>query len=111
MTRKWNRIITAAFCAGVLGQAWAQTPQFATLDIEWENVVIYADNLADRSRLATAPNAVNVNLRNFMPLITIGDIVSVNGRPARGSWVAKGQFIMLVPSPMRGRALGDLGGG
>ena len=82
MTREWNRIITAAFCAVTFGQAWAQTTQFATLDIEWENVIIYADNLADRSKLATAPNAVNVNLRNFMPLITIGDIVSVNGRPA-----------------------------
>ena len=111
MTRTWNRIITAAFAAIALGQAWAQTTQFATLDIEWENVVIYADNLADRSKLATAPNAVNVNLRNFMPLITIGDIVSVNGRPARGFWVAKGQFIMLFPSPMPGQAIGDLGRG
>jgi hypothetical protein len=111
MTREWNRIITSAFCAIAFGQAWAQTPQFATLDIEWENVIIYADNLADRSKLATAPNPVNVNLRNFMPLITIGDIVSVNGRPARGSWVAKGQFIMLVPSPTPGQAIGDLGRG
>ena len=90
MTRKWDRILTALFWAVTTGPAWAQTTQFATLDIEWENVIIYADNLADRSKLATAPNAVNVNLRNFMPLITIGDIVSVNGRPTRGSWVAQG---------------------
>jgi len=111
MTKTWDRIITAAFCIVALGQALAQTPPFATLDVEWENGVIYTDNLADRSKLATAPNIVNVNLRNFMPLIAIADIVSVNGRPARGSWVGRGQFMMVVPSPMPGQAIGDLGRG
>ena len=85
-----NSIRIAVFCALVLGQARAQTPQFVTLDIEWENFVIYADNLPDPSRLVTSPNTVNVNIRNFMPLIAIADIVSVNGKPASGSWAATG---------------------
>src|SRR5260370_5355252 len=41
---------------------------------------------------------VNANLRNFMTAILMGDIVSVNGRPAKGSVVVRSQVIMLVPS-------------
>ena len=106
-TSKWNRILTAAFCAVAFVQAWAQTPQFATLDIEAENFVGYVNDLADPSKLAMSPNIVTGNIRNFMTNIFIGDIVSVNGRPAKGDWIARGQFIMLVPNPMPGQAIGD----
>src|SRR5260370_13165343 len=43
-----------------------------------------------------------------MTNIFIGDIVSVNGRPAKGDWIARGQFTMLGPSPMPGQAIGDI---
>src|SRR6266849_5890338 len=104
MIRKWNRIITAALCAAAFGRAWAQAPQFAVLDIEYENFVNYVNDVGDPSKLVTSPNVVNATVRNFMMNIFIGDIVSVNGRPAKGSIVLRGQFVMFPGSnPMPGQ--------
>src|SRR5262249_39312333 len=111
MVRKSNPFITAALCVFALGRAWAQSPKFATLDIEWENYVGYTNDLADPSRFGMLPNMVNPNIRNFMTSVLVADIVSVNGRPAKGSWVARGEIIMLVPSPTPGQAIGDIGRG
>jgi hypothetical protein len=108
MIRKWNRIITAALCAAVFGRAWAQAPQFAVLDIEYENFVNYVNDVGDPSKLVTSPNVANATARNFMTNIFIGDIVSVNGRPAKGSIVLRGQFVMLVPNPVPGQAIADI---
>jgi uncharacterized protein (TIGR03437 family) len=104
-------LITVALCAVAFGRAWAEAPQFTTLEIEWENYVAYANNLADPSKLATSANMVNANIRSFMTAVLIADIVSVNGKPARGSWVFRNQFILLFPSPMPGQAIGDIGRG
>jgi hypothetical protein len=111
VTRNWKPYIIAAICAIAALQAWAQAPQPVTLDIEWENFVIYADNLSDPAKLVTSPSIANVNVRNFMPLIAIGDIVAVNGRPVRGTWVSRGHLIMAFPNAMPGQAIGDLGRG
>jgi hypothetical protein len=81
------------------------------LDIEWENAVGYIDDLADPSKLVTSPGMLTANIRNFMPFIAIADIVSVNGKPAKGSWVLGGRIIQLVPIPSPGQAIGDLGRG
>jgi len=107
----WKSLLTAALCAVVLRQASAQAPQITTLDIEWENAVVYTDNLADPAKLVTSANAVNLSLRNFMPNITIADIKSVNGKPAAGYWASKARFIMLSPNPTPGQAIGDTGRG
>ncbi len=80
MIGKRKVFVTAAVCAA-FGRAWAQAPQFATLDIEWENAVGYVD-------------VVSPNPRTFMPFYGIADIVSVNGKPDRGSWVLGGRLIL-----------------
>ncbi len=112
MTRNLKLFIAAALCAAAFGRAWAQAPQFATLDIEFENAVGYGDNVADPSQRATSPNPVTpTSIINLTPFVGIADIVSVNGKPAKGSWVLGGRIIQLVPSPMPGQAIGDLGRG
>jgi hypothetical protein len=76
VSRKWKRIIIATCCVVAVAQCWAQAPQFATLDIEWENGVSYANNLSDlvidwlvgnrRSRMCsprTTANSVNRRAR------------------------------------------------
>jgi hypothetical protein len=40
-------VIAAALCAFAVGKAWAQAPEPAILDIEWENSVAYFDDVAD----------------------------------------------------------------
>src|ERR1700732_1935514 len=109
MTRKkWKSLITAALCAVFFGRAWAQEPRVATLDIAWENAVVYIDDLADPAKLVASPNPVTPNVRNFMTFMAIGDIVSVNGKPAKGAWVNGGRLVQLVRSPAPGQAIGDL---
>jgi len=90
MIEKRKVFVTAAVFCAAFGRAWAQAPQFATLDIEWENAVGYVD-------------VVSPNPRTFMPFYGIADIVSVNGKPARGSWVLGGRLIARFPTPMPGR--------
>lgn len=107
-----NRVaFTVVACAVSLIRAWAQAPQQSILDIEWENAVGYIDDLADPSKLVTSSSVASANIRNFMPLFSIGDIVSVNGKPAKGSWVLGGRIVQLVPGPLPGQAIGDLGRG
>src|SRR5262245_10566004 len=105
MIRKWKPYIAAAICAIVAGQARAQGPRVATLDIEWENAVVYGDNLGDPSKFATSPDMVGpyTNVRNFASFIVFGDIISVNGKPARGAFVDGGRQIVLIRSPAPGQ--------
>jgi hypothetical protein len=89
--------------------AFAQAP--VTLEIEWEDSVSYIDDLADPSKLVTSPSPVTASVRNFMTFIAIADIVSVNGKPARGSWVFRGRLIQLFSNATPGQAIGDIGRG
>ena len=109
MTRTWKTIIAAALCALAYRHGWAQAPEFAVLDVEWENSVAYFDDVADASRLVTSPGPVATTFRNFMQLLVIADIVSVNGKPARGSLIFATRLIQALPNPSPGQAIGDLG--
>lgn len=109
MTTKRKAYITAALCAAGFGRAWAQAPQVATLDIAWENGVTYGDDVGDPSRFATSPNPpVLGNPKNFVSFVVIGDIVSINGKPAKGSFVDGGRGIFLLRNPMPGQSISDL---
>jgi hypothetical protein len=43
-----------------------------------------------------------------MPFLAIGDIISVNGKPAKGSWVDSGRLVQLFRNPAVGQAISDL---
>ena len=100
MFREWMRVAAAVLCATAAQPAQGQ--QFTTSEIEWENGVNYFADTADLSKLAASPGAVNPRIRNFMHGTAIADIVSVNGKPAKGSWVGRAQLVMLVPNPAAG---------
>jgi hypothetical protein len=109
MMQTFKSLAMVTLCAVAFGKGWAQTPDFAVLDIEWENSVAYIDDLADSSRLVTSTSPAPTTVRNFMQALAIADIVAVNGRPARGSWVYSVRIIQLFPNPTPGQAIGDLG--
>ena len=110
MIRHWKLSIALALCPLAWQQAGAQPPEFVTLEIGWENSVSYTDIFADPSKLASSPNPTNSlpSLRNFMTFVQIGDIVSVNGKPASGSWAAMGRYLFLGRNPMPGQAIADV---
>ena len=94
-----------AYCQWALGQAAPAT----ILDIELANFVVYFSDVTDYSRLATDPNRTTVTQpRNFSRGIGIADIVSVNGRPAKGVMTEqRTQFnLRVIPTP--GQAIADL---
>jgi len=94
-----------AYCQWALGQAAPAT----ILDIELANFVVYFSDVTDYSRLATDPNRTTVTQpRNFSRAIGIADIVSVNGKPAKGVMTEQRTQFNLRVNPTPGQAIADL---
>lgn len=97
-------LVTAACCS----LASAQAPVILTIDTE--NVVEYQADTADASKYATNPNiAPAAPVRNFTPATPLGDIVAVNGQPAKGLYASRVASIITspTPDPMLGGAIAD----
>jgi hypothetical protein len=89
----------------ILGQ---QGPP-ALLTIEFENNVLYNQDTSDVSKFATDPGKTTAApSKNFVSVVSIADIVSVNGRPAKGVFFRERRIISLTPSPNPGQAIADL---
>lgn len=102
--------VAAGLLAGITPKALAQEPlqQPATiLEIQLQNDVLYWDDLADPSKLANSSDISRPAGRNFMRWITIADIVSVNGQPAKGVLISRGTAVGLTTNPGPGQAVAD----
>lgn len=106
---------TSTFCgfAALAAMAAAQTQPATVLEIESENYVVYYDDVGDRSKLGTsaamAPVAPNFNWV-FKWFVGIGDIVAVNGKPAKGLRISRGMPPRYTTQYTPGRATADLSG-
>jgi hypothetical protein len=103
-TLAFTALSAVAICPWAFGQAAPAT----ILDIELANYVVYFSDVTDYSRLATDSNRTTVTQpRNFSRAIGIADIVSVNGKPAKGVMTERRiQFIRRV-NPTPGQAIAD----
>jgi hypothetical protein len=80
----------------------------ATLEIDTANVVIYRHDVFDPTRVATEPSPTSpLPLRTFMQVTWIGDVVAVNGIPAKGTLTVRGTFVAVNPSPNAGTGIAD----
>ncbi|MBI5087120.1 MAG: hypothetical protein HZB13_21290 [Acidobacteria bacterium] len=106
-------ISLALFTAAALAQP-AQPP-VTILEIDMENVVNYVDDLADPSKKATSPavSPISPNLIwAYKMNLTQGDIVAVNGKPAKGLFVQQyGTRVVAATTLTPGSSIADLGGG
>jgi hypothetical protein len=93
-------------------QAPAQSPRVAVLDVLVENVVIYRLDTTDPTAFGTAkgPTTAAPN-RSFQEFVGIGDIVSVNGKPAKGAWTNRGHTATFSPSPAPGESIANVATG
>jgi len=80
-----------------------------TLVVELTNVVEYQVDVSDLSKWGTNPNVTQGLILMGMgvgcagvPIVAYGDIISVNGQPARGSYVGRGTAVCLSPTPTAG---------
>ena len=98
-------LLMAAYCNLALGQ----TPPHTILNIEVQNIVIYVNDVSDVATFATKANVTPAAApRNFGESILIGDIVSVNGQPAKGVTVHNLRTINLRTAPTPGQAIADV---
>jgi hypothetical protein len=105
----WVTVCLAAWAQMGLGQA----PPPVILQIDLDNVVFYWDDLSDRTKLATdagvttwTPNTFGQ--ATFQQNVWLADIVAVNGKPVKGTFVSRSQNLNLSPNPAAGQAIGDI---
>ena len=102
-------LIIAASCALCFKGAFAQVPFSTTLELDVENIVSYASDLFDASKFAIDPTLTTAApVRNFQFVMAIGDIVAVNGEPAKGSMIARQQAVAVSPTPSPGQGIADI---
>jgi hypothetical protein len=110
MIRKANAIGTAVLLAAVsCNFAQGQSPSQTTLVIDLQNVVSYHADVSDPLKFATNPNVTPpANLIHFVVATMLGDIVAVNGQPAKGTYVSSVRGLSASPAPKPGGAIADI---
>src|SRR5260370_34642472 len=91
------------------GLTWSQSaPPAVILDMRIENRVVYWADSPDVSKLATNPTSTPpVPARTFGTFMSIADIVSINGRPVKGTWTIRAMQLNLSPNAAPGQAIAD----
>jgi uncharacterized protein (TIGR03437 family) len=74
-----------------------------------ENIVQYHEDTSDFSKYASIPTVTTPAIAtNFGYFLIIGDIVAVNGRPVKGTFVNTTRTANLMPAPNPGQAIADV---
>lgn len=93
---------------GVVGRAQVSPPVLLEIDIE--NYVQYWNDGGDPSKFAT--DAKNRATTRIFPAFTeslhLADIVAVNGRPAKGTYINRGQLLRFNPAMASGQTIADI---
>src|SRR5215469_1582602 len=91
---------------------FAQSPMGSLLIVETANHRGYVHDVSNTSLYATKPGPVDpIIAKNFDQNVFIGDIVSVNGKPAKGTVIEVLNTILLRPNPAPGQAIADINRG
>jgi len=94
----------------VLGSALACAAQSSLLTIEIDNYVPYHYDVFDHGKFATAPvftpQAFSGHAFDFF--VFVGDIVAVNGKPAKGLWTARVTAFFFEPNAAPGHSIADV---
>ena len=107
-----SRLSLLALMFGVLGSSRAAQAQTAPviLQVDIENFVNYVEDTTDITKYATLQNVTAaVNPKNFYAAVQIGDIVAVNGQPAKGTFTNSNRRINLTATPTPGNSIADTG--
>jgi hypothetical protein len=111
-----TRTLRAAILLAVMSELLAAQGPATELVIDIENVVHYAADLSDITKFARNPAitpGVSLGLLptqtpNFMLSTNIGDIVRVNGQPAKGLFASRARGMGTTTTPTAGRVIADV---
>jgi hypothetical protein len=89
---------------------FAQVPPPVILEIDIENYVQYFDDVGDPSKFATDVNERTTTrvFAAFTATLHLADIVAVNGRPAKGTYINRSQLVRFNPTMTPGQAIADI---
>jgi hypothetical protein len=105
-----NRFLMLAALAGpALFAQTTQEPVVLTIDVE--NYVQYRGDVFDLTKIAKDPNPTTGVVNAFLPNITVGDIVAVNGKPAKGLWQQVATIMPFRANPTPGQPIADMDSG
>ncbi len=108
MIRTISLAILLSACRLALGQA----PQPTILTIDLDNFVQYLADTSDVSQYGTksgvTPPGPVLQSADFWVATGLGDIVAINGQPAKGLYVVRARDIATDPNPRPGKAIGDV---
>lgn len=100
------RLLT--LCVLLSQAALAQPPQGIVLTIDLKDYVLYEIQTGDYNRLASDPGKPMADpVRTFGSFSGIGDVVAVNGRRAKGTFVDRANWARLSPNAPPGQAIAD----
>ena len=110
MTRKVETIAMTVLLAVVCCcLASGQSAPTTLLKIDVANYVPYTYDVFDFGKFATVPVGTPPPPgKAFSFFVFIGDIVAVNGKPAKGLWTARGTTVFFDPNAVSGRATADV---
>jgi len=92
----------------IVPAAFAQPANPVVLVVDVENAVQYRSDVADPAKRGTDANlSVAAASRAFTDVLYIGDIVAVNGKPAKGLWTSRQLLMNFSPAPQPGFAISD----
>ena len=96
-----RRMIAACWSLTWCGILEAQVPSSARLEVVVQNAVAYVDDGIPYGQYATAQTQTPpaTGGRNFRSWTLIGDVVSVNGKPAKGVAVHRWKFVRRMAHP------------
>ena len=87
--------------------ALGQTPTSIVIDVQ--DLVEYQDDIGDPSKYGLNPGITPSRLpRNFVRATLFGDIVAVNGQPAKGLYAGISRQTSTSRNPSPGGAIADL---
>jgi hypothetical protein len=109
----WRMIALAAIVAVHCTSGFGQTvEQPVFLNIEVANYVTYRGDITDSNKLARDPGVTSpLPARAFQYTHNIGDIVSINGKPAKGLQAARIAALSTSVNPQPGQMIADFNGG
>ena len=94
-------VISMALCSKAV---YGQGSSGVILVVEVENLLRYREDTSDLSKFATDPNpTIPTPPRNFYFVVYIGDIVAVNGQPAKGTFTRNRLTLGLTTTPTPAR--------
>jgi uncharacterized protein (TIGR03437 family) len=110
-----SHLLIAVIVVAAARLCWAQSDPVAILQIDTANKVSYYYDVFDYARMATDPNPATppALTKPFLQWVDVSDIVGVNGKPAKGTWVNSGLPILRLqpapgPTPGPGYAIADV---